>query len=461
MDDKHLEMIKRMIDQPAIDTVIIETYPPVEIPSEDKDKVSAEPEPLGPLFPDEKPEDKESKKVVSYVCYRRKRRNLHRKSIINRSKKQRIQSKRQRYKARRKEAVIRSIKISAISLRRHLAQYGVTRKDVADYLNIRERTLKNWEDNWDRNRLRIKRRGRPIKLSSIQLRNTIFVMLKTMGPKLSMTTVQDMYPDVPIVEIEDMVIRYRNLCERNNELVLTHTKWTTPGIAWAMDFATPPGKHLIDGIYPRVCAVRDLSCGFQLAWDAVMAEDTRSALKVIRRLFVVFGKPLILKIDNGAGFISDTFMEEMERENVYILFSPPLTPQYNGAVEAGNGWMKHWTDESSCYHGCPGRWSLDDLYAAMMRGNRTIRMDKKKGLHRREELWESRPKISAEVRADFSRRVESERKKEREKQSVLPDMELSRAGQAKIDRIVLPRVLSDMGFLEYEKERISELIYRE
>ena len=51
-----------------------------------------------------------------------------------------------------------------------------------------------------------------------------------------------------------------------------------------------------------------------------------------------------------------------------------------------------------------------------------------KGIRLREELRDARPKnsdeVRDEVRDEFIRRVESERKEERVKQGVLPDMEL-------------------------------------
>ena len=152
-------------------------------------------------------------------------------------------------------------------------------------------------------------------------------------------------------------------------------------------------------------------------------------------------------------------MDEMNKEKVYILFSPPQTPQYNGAVEAGNGWMEFWTNDSSYDRGCRGRWSIDDMASARMRGNQTIRTEKTTGLLRREELWDTRPAITKDIRAEFEDRMAFERKRAREK--LPPELDKSRAGQAIVDRIAIPRALCGMGFLEYRKERISDLIFRE
>lgn len=46
------------------------------------------------------------------------------------------------------------------------------------------------------------------------------------------------------------------------------------------------------------------------------------------------------------------------------LFSPPYTPRYNGACEAGIGGLKARTHHLAAVDGRPGRWSCEDVEAA-------------------------------------------------------------------------------------------------
>ncbi len=54
----------------------------------------------------------------------------------------------------------------------------------------------------------------------------------------------------------------------------------------------------------------------------------------------------------------------------HLLRSPPYTPSYNGACEAGNGSIKHRAETLACRNGTPGQWTLDHLEAARLWANR-------------------------------------------------------------------------------------------
>jgi hypothetical protein len=81
-------------------------------------------------------------------------------------------------------------------------------------------------------------------------------------------------------------------------------------------------------------------------------------------LFVEVGPPLVLKSDDGSAFIAHVTYQEATDWIVLQLFSPPVTPEYNDACEAGNGSMKTLTDHQAARHGRPGQWSCDDLESA-------------------------------------------------------------------------------------------------
>jgi len=107
---------------------------------------------------------------------------------------------------------------------------------------------------------------------------------------------------------------------------------------WAADFAWPPAA--IEGRYPRLLSVRDLASGVQLAWRPAAGETAAAACSVLADLFREHGAPLVLKVDNGAAFDSAELRKVLSQHGVEGLYSPPYTPQYNGAAEAGVGARK-------------------------------------------------------------------------------------------------------------------------
>jgi hypothetical protein len=71
-------------------------------------------------------------------------------------------------------------------------------------------------------------------------------------------------------------------------------------------------------------------------------------------LFALYGAPWVLKMDNGSAFIADRVRWFLHRAGVHLLYSPPCTPAYNGAVEAGNGSLKTRTKRQCLQAGHPG-----------------------------------------------------------------------------------------------------------
>ena len=146
--------------------------------------------------------------------------------------------------------------------------------------------------------------------------------------------------------------------------------WHRPGAVWAMDHTEPPTA--IDGVFRFVLTVRDLATGCTLAAHAVRRADARSTIDLLTALFLEHGPPLVLKADNGSAFIAEDTRDFLCQHGVVLLRSPPYTPTYNGACEAGNGTVKHLAHTIACRHGRPGRWTLDDLEAARLWANRRI-----------------------------------------------------------------------------------------
>ena len=158
-----------------------------------------------------------------------------------------------------------------------------------------------------------------------------------------------------------------------------------------MDHAEPPPA--IDGRWPYILAVRDLASGCQLAWLPVLDETAETTIDALQWLFLEHGPPLVLKSDNGSGFISAAMRRFLDRWQVRPLFSPPCTPEYNGGIEAGNGALKTRTHEEAARQGRAGHWTADDMEAARRMANELIYPHGPAG-PTRHERFRSAPRIS-------------------------------------------------------------------
>jgi transposase InsO family protein len=91
-----------------------------------------------------------------------------------------------------------------------------------------------------------------------------------------------------------------------------------------------------------------------LTWLSVLDESAETTINALHGLFQEHGAPLVLKSDNGAGFISTAMIRFLKGWRVRSLFSPPYTPEYNGTIEAGNGGLKTRTREEAALPGRAG-----------------------------------------------------------------------------------------------------------
>ena len=78
---------------------------------------------------------------------------------------------------------------------------------------------------------------------------------------------------------------------------------------------------------------------------------------------------MVLKHDNGSAFLAAVTQQEMIDALVAQLFSPPGQPQYNGAVERGNGVLKTYTHLHAQNAGHPLRWTSEDVEHAQELAN--------------------------------------------------------------------------------------------
>jgi transposase InsO family protein len=167
---------------------------------------------------------------------------------------------------------------------------------------------------------------------------------------------------------------------------------------WAIDHSEAPG--LIDGVYPAILAVRDLSSGYQLAWLPVPDTEAASTALVLATLFAEHGPPLVLKSDNGSAFRSELVQDLMHQHRIVWLPSPVRTPRYNGSCEAGIGSLKVRTLFLAARESRVGTWSCNHLEAARRQANGLSRPDGYLG-PTPDDLWSGRSPITDLERTEF------------------------------------------------------------
>jgi transposase InsO family protein len=343
----------------------------------------------------------------------------------------------------------------AVQFARCLTECGYSHADVAQRLAIHERTLRSWnqicQDGTAAQPL-----GRPLMPSDATQQEAVFSMLDTVGPGVGVPTLRARFPDLARAELDDLVKCYRRRWRTDHQRLIHVLHWRRPGTVWAIDFAQAPS--LIDGCYKYVLAVRDLASGQMLLWRPVAAPTADIVVAELRWLFTWHGPPLVLKSDNGSAFIADELRWELQRWGVGQLFSPPHRPEYNGSIEASIGALKTRTETQCTLQGHPELWTSAAVEAAQADAN-TAHPRRLKG-DTPEQVWESRPALTADERAAFLLTVEQYRTEESTRRGLPDQALLSRTQQASVDRVAYRRALVAHDLLLFRRRRIPPRIPR-
>jgi transposase InsO family protein len=261
----------------------------------------------------------------------------------------------------------RQVRCHAVSFDHWAVQHGVPQRRAARQLGLAPGTLAFWEHRWHKDYLTARPLGRPCRRASAPVRNEAIDFLRNEGPGVPLTAVQAAFPELARREAENLRDRFRHLWQLDHRELQQVLHWQRPRAVWAMDHAEPP--RAIDGRWPRILSIRDLASGCQLAWLPVLDETAETTIDALQWLFLEHDPPLVLKSDNGSGFISDAMRGFLDHWEVTPLFSPPRTPEYNGSIEAANGALKTHTHEQAARQGRTGYWTADDLEAARRMAN--------------------------------------------------------------------------------------------
>jgi transposase InsO family protein len=326
----------------------------------------------------------------------------------------------------------------------------MTARATAARLGVAVRTLGRWRCGWRRGRLPIRARGRPARHAGRLLREEIMAVFEVLGPRLGLPGLRAMFPQVARSELVDLQRRYRRWWRRRHRRLIHRLTWSRPGTVWAADFSHPPAP--IDGILPRLLAVRDLASGMVLEAAPAPGEAACTARAVLDQLVRAHGAPLVLKTDNGSAFIATELKRWATGRKVLQLYSPPVLPAYNGSIEAGIGSLKARIRFRNP-EGTP-TWSADDVEAARCEANTMARPWGWQG-PTPAERWQGRIPLTATERTTCRRQYERLAEKEKRKRQIPAGVTLSHRQQASIDRVAIRRMLTAKGFLFFRRSRIS------
>lgn len=303
---------------------------------------------------------------------------------------------------RRKRDAERDARLAAVEHARALRDEGLAADDAAALLGVNDRTLRRWIELARDHALKALPIGRPAKRSAPQDRAAALRDL-AVRPRLGVPTLRDLHPRLGRRELEELSARVRSVrTTRDRDLIAVLT-WSVPGSVWATDFSD--AGVLVGGAYRYLLFVRDLATGCQLLALPCHAQDAAAVRAALSALIEREGAPLVLKADNGGAFVAAVVGDLLVANDVLLLRSPPYTPSYNGACEAGGGSIKTRAHHLAAARGREAAWSCDDVEAARIEANDAPRAE---GVTPGE-LWRGRSPLGADLRAalraDVARRV--------------------------------------------------------
>lgn len=334
----------------------------------------------------------------------------------------------------------------AVARARWASWHGWTTSRIAAALDISAATLLDWQHRWQDpdDRLKPRDQGAPRLDATPHERKDIRDFLAFFGSDLGVHTLHDHFPTVARRDLAVLLhLTRQDLLHQDRMQWYRSVAWHGPNRAWAMDHTEPPTP--IDGTYRFVLTVRDLATGATLAAHAVEHPDATSTIACLRDLIARHGAPLLIKADNGSAFTSHDTRDFLTTQGITLLLSPPYTPSYNGACEAGNGTIKRLAHDIATAHDRPEQWTLDDLEAARLRANRRIT----ERHHERtpEQRFADRTDITEHERQQFQNTIAGARQRRLQSMAVESDRPPRTISADALNRQAITDALTGLGVI--------------
>jgi transposase InsO family protein len=345
--------------------------------------------------------------------------------------------------------VIEKIHADAVRYTDQVVADGLKRREAGRLLGISARTLRRWEASAEGNvGFSCPPRGRAMHRSPVEFRNLVAWGLVLFGTELTLRGFLTLFEGMPRSELMEIHDRYQRF-HHHLEPLWAHTlSWSTPGTVWAMDHAVPP--QAVDGVFPNLFALRDLSSGLTLRWEPAVAASAQQVIASLEDAFCLWGAPLVIKCDNGPAFISEALEQFLEPWGVKLLLSPVRRPQYNGSAEAAIRWLKRRSEREATRAGRPGAWRHEDMERAALLSNELPR----RGSPSPQSRWEARTALAPERRLAFLQTVKEERPRVLQELGLEGRGELPVLDERKVERHSIRRALVAHGLLSFRRRII-------
>ena len=314
-------------------------------------------------------------------------------------------------------------------------------------MGVARTTLPSWGDR-DLSGTCVRARGRRARHAGCAERGEILALLESEGTGLGIPELQRRFSGVARRELEELRARRAYALRRRGQSSLFSLAWASPGSVWAANFTNTPSR--VDGQLAKLSLVRDLASQSQLLAMPSTGESAEEVDLALSQLFAEHGAPLVLKLDNGPGYVAERTRELCARHGVLMLYSPPYTPSYNGSCEAGGGSVKNRAARFASARARPDAWTSDDVEAARLQANACVRVGGPRG-PTPDQLWAARRTIASCERARFHDAYRDQQAHVRTQTGFDENVTLSRADQAMIDRRAIPKALTQLGYLELRR----------
>jgi hypothetical protein len=291
-------------------------------------------------------------------------------------------------------------------------------------------------------------RGRPaIPVDPLAIA-TVTEVLDSHGRSIGVPTLKHLFHEVPRVALR----RIREQWSSEQEVRSCHLAWTTPGSVWSADFTEAPLP--VDGVFDHVLVVRDLASHFTLLAAPCASPCADTVGFNLRWLFNQHGPPLVLKTDNGSPFIAGSTLELCRANGVVNLLSPPLTPRYNGSIEAAGGQFKARAALIARQHACVN-WTSDILESARLAAN-ALNRPWGPSASTPDDRWGRRLPITAAQRASLATLMDRKytditQSIQRERLQKGLDAEMTAACRATVARTAIRQALVELGYLQIRR----------
>jgi len=340
----------------------------------------------------------------------------------------------------------------ALRLCESLGDTPAVRRQVARALGVTERTLRRWAQRKRAGESLVKRRGRRPKPVARGRRQSLIATMLRLGPCAGVPVLRRLFWDVPYRTIAKLKRRLAHAIQRRRGWYRRRLRWLRAGAVWATDFTHPEAQ--LHGASNRLCLVRDLGSGTQLAAVPCRGERAQVVCTVLALLFVVLGVPLVLKHDGGSAYRAEVTQALLRAYDVVALRSPPRTPQYNGSCERAGGTLKRRIAHVAEAEGHSHRWTHADIAQALWQANSTAAPRGARGPTPAEAFATRRP-IEHHERHAFkrtrARAIARALQTHRSSRGTMPTC----SERAAIDRKATQHALCEHGYLQIRRGRIS------